>query len=388
MNFLLLTTDKSARTGFLETDYGIIETPTFMPVGTQGTVKAIEQRELVEIGAQIILGNTYHLYLRPGMEILREANGLHKFMNWQKPILTDSGGFQVFSLSELRKLSEEGVRFQSHIDGSYHFFTPENVVDIQRTIGSDIMMMLDECTSFPSTFDEAKKSNELTLRWAERGRTQFLTTEELYQHSQAQFAIVQGNVYPELREISAKRLIELDCEGYAIGGLAVGESAETMYEMVEVCNEILPTNKPRYLMGVGTPQNLLEAIERGVDMFDCVLPTRNGRNANVFTRLGKINFRNAEYKNDFTPIDDECECYTCRNFTRAYLRHLFMTKEILGLQLATIHNLYFYQWLMKETRQAIREQQFSEWKKEMLTSLSSFDNNVEVQKQEIGFEIN
>jgi queuine tRNA-ribosyltransferase len=371
MKFFLLHTEHNARTGFLETDHGIIETPTFMPVGTQGTVKAIEQRELEEIGAQIILGNTYHLYLRPGMEILRAANGLHKFMNWRKPILTDSGGFQVFSLSELRKLSKEGVRFQSHIDGSYHFFTPENVVDIQRTIGSDIMMMLDECTPFPSTFDEAKQSNELTMRWAKRGRTQFLTTDEVYEHSQAQFAIVQGSIYPELREVSAKQLIELDCEGYAIGGLAVGEPAETMYEMVEVCNEILPTNKPRYLMGVGTPENLLEAIERGVDMFDCVLPTRNGRNANVFTRFGKINFRNAEYKNNFTPIDDECECYTCRNFTRAYLRHLFMTKEILGLQLATIHNLFFYQWLMKETRNAIRAQRFSEWKKEMLVSLSS-----------------
>jgi len=370
MKFSLSTADNNARLGFLETAHGIIETPTFMPVGTQGTVKAIEQRELVEIGAQIILGNTYHLYLRPGLEILRAANGLHKFMNWRKPILTDSGGFQVFSLSELRKLSEDGVRFQSHIDGSEHLFTPENVVDIQRVIGSDIMMMLDECTPFPSTFDEAKKSNELTMRWAKRGRMQFLLTEELYEHSQAQFAIVQGSVYAELREISAKQLIELDCEGYAIGGLAVGESAETMYAMVEVCNEILPQEKPRYLMGVGTPENLLEAIERGVDMFDCVLPTRNGRNANVFSRFGKINFRNAEYKNDFTPIDDECECYTCRNFTRAYLRHLFMTKEILGLQLATIHNLYFYQWLMKETRNAIREKRFAEWKREMLASMA------------------
>jgi len=380
MKFSLSTTDNKARLGFLETAHGTIETPTFMPVGTQGTVKAIEQRELVEIGAQIILGNTYHLYLRPGLEILRAANGLHRFMNWQKPILTDSGGFQVFSLSELRKLSEDGVRFRSHIDGSEHLFTPENVVDIQRVIGSDIMMMLDECTSFPSTFDEAKKSNELTMRWAKRGRTQFLSTEELYEHSQAQFAIVQGNIYPELREISARQLIELDCEGYAIGGLAVGEPTETMYAMVEVCNEILPKEKPRYLMGVGTPENLLENIERGVDMFDCVLPTRNGRNANVFSRFGKINFRNAEYKNDFTPIDDECECYTCRNFTRAYLRHLFMTKEILGLQLATIHNLYFYQWLMKETRNAIREKRFSEWKREMLNSLATKNENQEAQQ--------
>ena len=303
MEFSLVSTSQSARTGFIITDNGIIETPVFMPVGTQGTVKAIEQRELLEIGAQIILGNTYHLYLRPGMEILERAGGLHRFMNWEKSILTDSGGFQIFSLAEFRKISYEGVLFRSNLDGSLHNFTPENIVDIQRTIGSDIIMMLDECTPFPATYDEAQKSNTLTMQWAERGRKSFLSTQPHYEHTQAQFAIVQGSIFPDLREISARRLMELDCEGYAIGGLAVGEPTEKMYEIVAQCNEILPHNKPRYLMGVGTPQNLLENIARGVDMFDCVMPTRNGRNANVFTKNGKLNLRNAEHKNNFLPID-------------------------------------------------------------------------------------
>lgn len=378
MKFSLLAKSNKARVGLIETTRGKIQTPIFMPVGTLGTVKAIEQRELNEIGAEIILGNTYHLYLKPGVEILKQVGGLHKFMNWQKPILTDSGGFQVFSLSSLRKISNEGVEFSSHIDGSKHFFSPENVVEIQRIIGSDIMMVLDECIEFPSSFENVKKSNELTLNWAKRSREKFLSTLPLYENFQYQFGIVQGSVYPEIRKISCEKLIEIGFEGYAIGGLAVGEPSERMYEIVEFCDEFLPGEKPRYLMGVGTPENILECIERGVDMFDCVMPTRNGRNANVFTKNGTLNLRNAIYKTQFLPIDETCECYTCRSFTRSYLRHLFNAKEILGLQLATIHNLHFYLWLVKEARKEILQNNFSNWKKNILYSLSNSNNKIEI----------
>ncbi len=369
MQFVLENTSGDARSGRIITDHGVFQTPAFMPIGTQGSVKAMTPASLEDIGAEIILSNTYHLYLRPGVEILHQSGGLHKFMNWCHPILTDSGGYQVFSLADLRKIEEEGVQFRSHLDGSLHKFTPESVVDIQRYIGSDIMMVLDECTPFPCEKEYAVKSNEMTLRWAERCQNRFRSSKGLYDHSQTLFGIVQGSIYPEIREHSARVLAEMDFEGYAIGGLAVGEPAEQMYEMVEVCNNILPQTKPRYLMGVGTPQNLLEAIDRGVDMFDCVLPTRNGRNAQFFSKNGTINITNARYKDDFSPIDHDCGCYTCKNFTRAYIRHLFMVREILALQLATIHNLYYYQWLMRFSRQAIREDRFDVWKQDQLRTL-------------------
>jgi queuine tRNA-ribosyltransferase len=366
MKFILHQKDGKARCGVMMTGHGTFQTPAFMPVGTQGAVKAMEHRELEELGAEIILGNTYHLYLRPGIQIVQQAGGLHRFIGWDKPILTDSGGYQIFSLSDLRKITEEGVQFKSHLDGSTHCFTPESVIDIQRSLGSDIMMVLDECTPYPCTMEYAEQSNDRTIRWAERCQRQVRSTEPKYEHEQVLFAIVQGSVYPETRERSAKSLMDLDFEGYAIGGLAVGEPVEQMYEIVSLCTDILPEEKPRYLMGVGTPQNLLEGIEQGIDMFDCVLPTRNGRNAMLFTKNGSLNITNANYKNDFTPIDSECLCYTCRKFSRAYLRHLFMAKEILALQLATIHNLYYYQWLMREARSAIARREFSSWKEAQL----------------------
>jgi queuine tRNA-ribosyltransferase len=369
VQFILEHIDGNARAGKIITDHGMFQTPAFMPVGTQGSVKAITQKGLEEIGSEIILSNTYHLYLRPGVEILHQASGLHRFMNWNHPILTDSGGYQVFSLSDLRKIEEEGVQFRSHVDGSLHTFTPESIIDIQRYIGSDIMMVLDECTPFPCEKENVVQSNELTLRWADRCKKRFQSSEGLYGHSQALFGIVQGSVYPYIREHSAKVLTDMDFEGYGIGGLAVGEPSDQMYEMIDVCSSILPQSKPRYLMGVGTPENLVEAIERGVDMFDCVLPTRNGRNAQMFTQSGVINITNAQFKDDFTPIDDDCGCYVCQNFTRAYIRHLFMVKEILGLQLATHHNLYYYQWLMRNARQAISEGIFNNWKRDQLNLL-------------------
>ena len=366
MKFKLIAQDGKARAGIIETDHGLIETPIYMPVGTQGTVKATEQRELIELGAQIILGNTYHLYLRPGMEVIEQAGGLHHFINWQKPILTDSGGFQVFSLTALRDIADNGVTFRSHLDGSQHVFTPESVIQIERQLGADIMMVFDECTPYPCEFEYAKKSNEMTLRWAERCIIAKEKQPALYGHSQALFGIVQGSVYPEIREMSARALTKLELEGYAIGGLAVGEPLEEMYRMTEFTEQFLPTDKPRYLMGVGTPENMLESIERGVDMFDCVIPTRNGRNGMLWTRDGTINIRNAQYKTDFTPVDTECDCYTCRTFTRSYLRHLFVTKEILALQLASIHNLSLFLWIVRESRNAILEKRFAEWKTTML----------------------
>jgi queuine tRNA-ribosyltransferase len=370
LNFILEHTDGQARAGKLLTEHGEIATPIFMPVGTQGSVKAVEPRELVELGAQIILGNTYHLYLRPGCGILEQAGGLHRFAAWDRPILTDSGGYQVFSLSDLRGIDDDGVVFNSHIDGSSHRFTPENVIDIQRSLGSDIMMVLDECAPFPCEEDYAEKSHRLTLRWAERCRMRLQGTSPRYGHEQALFGIVQGSTYTHLREQSARALVGMDFDGYAIGGLSVGEPAETMYGMTEVCTAILPSAKPRYLMGVGTPENILESIARGVDMFDCVMPTRNGRNAMVFTRNGRMNLRNARYATDFSPIDADCVCYACRTFTRAYLRHLAKSREILALQLASIHNLAFYLWLVREARSAILRNCFASWKADMMSSLA------------------
>lgn len=372
MDFQLLHTDPDsrARAGVITTDHGIIETPIFMPVGTVASVKAVHLHELKEdIQARIILGNTYHLYLRPGLDILEQAGGLHRFNGWDRPILTDSGGFQVFSLSGNRKLVEEGAHFRSHIDGSKHLFTPENVVDIQRVIGADIMMAFDECTPGDAPYDYAKKSMQLTHRWLERGLKRFDATEGKYGYSQTFFPIVQGCVYPDLRKESAKFVADQGREGNAIGGLAVGEPTEKMYEMIEIVNEILPESKPRYLMGVGTPQNILEAIERGVDMFDCVMPTRNGRNGMLFTMNGVMNMRNEKWKNDFSLLDESGTSYVDHTYSKAYLRHLFISKELLAMQIASIHNLAFYLELVKEARKQILAGTFVSWKKEMMTRL-------------------
>ena len=369
MDFKLLHTDpySSARAGIIKTDHGEIETPIFMPVGTVASVKGVHIKEVKEdIQAQIILGNTYHLYLRPGLDILEKAGGLHKFNGWDRPILTDSGDFQVFSLADNRKLTEEGAIFRSHIDGSKHFFTPENVVDIQRTIGADIMMAFDECTPGTADYKYAKNSMERTHRWLKRGLERFDSTPDKYGYSQTFFPIVQGCVYPELRRESAKFIADQGREGNAIGGLAVGEPTEKMYEMIEVVNEILPKDKPRYLMGVGTPANLLEGIERGVDMFDCVMPTRNGRNGMLFTRNGIMNMKNKKWADDFSPIDPESDCFVDLQYSKAYLRHLFVSQELLAMQIASIHNLAFYLWLVKEARKHIIAGDFHTWKPMML----------------------
>ncbi|MBO5729328.1 MAG: tRNA guanosine(34) transglycosylase Tgt [Paludibacteraceae bacterium] len=369
MDFKLLHTDpySSARAGIITTDHGQIETPIFMPVGTVASVKGVHIKEVKEdIQAQIILGNTYHLYLRPGLDILEKAGGLHKFNGWDRPILTDSGGFQVFSLADNRKLTEEGAIFRSHIDGSKHFFTPENVVDIQRTIGADIMMAFDECTPGTADYRYAKNSMERTHRWLKRGLEHFDATPDKYGYKQTFFPIVQGCVYPELRRESAKFIADQGREGNAIGGLAVGEPTEKMYEMIEVVNDILPKDRPRYLMGVGTPANLLEGIERGVDMFDCVMPTRNGRNGMLFTRNGIMNMKNKKWADDFSPIDPESDCFADLQYSKAYLRHLFVSQELLAMQIASIHNLAFYLWLVKEARKHIIAGDFHTWKPMML----------------------
>ena len=374
MQFELQHTDTqtNARAGKITTDHGIIETPIFMPVGTVAAVKAVHMREVKEdIQAQIILGNTYHLYLRPGLEILEQAGGLHKFNGWDRPILTDSGCFQVFSLSGTRKLKEEGVTFRSHIDGSKHLFTPENVVDTQRTIGADIIMAFDECTPGTADYNYAKQSMERTHRWLERGLKHFDETKGKYGYSQTFFPIVQGCVYPDLRRQSAEFVKAQNREGYAIGGLAVGEPTEKMYEMIEVVNEILPTDKPRYLMGVGTPANILEGIARGVDMFDCVMPTRNGRNGMLFTRNGIMNMKNKKWANDFSPIDPENDCFVDQQYTKAYLRHLFVADELLAMQIASVHNLAFYLWLVKEARRQIIAGTFATWKEVMVKRVST-----------------
>lgn len=373
MKFTLQHTDPNskARAGRIQTDHGEILTPIFMPVGTVGSVKGIHPRELIEeIKAQIILGNTYHLYLRPGVETLKKAGGLHKFIAFDKPMLTDSGGFQVFSLTGIRKLREDGCEFRSHIDGSKHFFTPEHVMDIERAIGADIMMAFDECPPGTADYSYTRKSLDLTHRWLRRCFDRFNATEPLYGHQQSLFPIVQGCVYPDLRRESANFVQEFDADGYAIGGLAVGEPAEQMYEMIEVVNEVLPTDKPRYLMGVGTPVNLLEAIERGVDMFDCVMPTRNGRNAMLFTANGIINIKNKRWEHDFSPIDADSDCFVDTTYTKAYLHHLFKAKELLALQIASIHNLAFYLRLVTEARAHIIAGDFATWKRETVVRLS------------------
>lgn len=371
LNLIAEDKNSKARAGWFQTDHGIVETPIFMPVGTQGTVKAVNQSYLEqEIKAQIVLSNTYHLYLRPGTDILEAAGGLHKFMNWQKPILTDSGGYQVFSLTELRKLKEDGVEFRSHLDGSKHFFTPEKVIQIQRSIGSDIMMVLDECAPYPCDYDYAKKSVQLTSNWAVLNKNAFTNSEPKYGHKQFLFGIIQGSVYKDLRKKSAEDLLELDFDSYAIGGLAVGEPTEQMYELVDFTTDLMPRDRPRYLMGVGRPENILESIARGVDMFDCVMPTRNARNANVFTWNGTLSMRNAKYKDDFGPLDENCNCYTCRNYSRAYLRHLFVAEEILALELASIHNLYFYLELVRNAREKIINGTFNEWKNQVIEKIS------------------
>lgn len=365
------TDDKTnARAGVITTDHGQIQTPIFMPVGTLGSVKAVHLRELKDdIKAQIILGNTYHLYLRPGIEVLEAAGGLHKFNGFDRPMLTDSGGFQVFSLSGIRKITSEGVEFRSHIDGSKHFFSPERVMDIERSIGADIMMAFDECTPGTADHDYAKKSLQLTMNWLDRCVKRFNETEPKYGYHQALFPIVQGCTYKDLRTQSAEFVASKEAEGNAIGGLAVGEPTEVMYEMIEVVNAILPTDKPRYLMGVGTPQNLLEGIERGVDMFDCVMPTRNGRNAMLFTRHGTINMRNKKWEMDFSPLDEEGTSFVDQTYTKAYVHHLFKAQELLAMQIASIHNLAFYLWLVGEARQHIIAGDFCIWKSKIIEKL-------------------
>jgi len=380
LKFVVEKKDKNckARAGYFITEHGKVETPIFMPVGTQGTVKAIDTEYLErEVKAQIVLSNTYHLYLRPGIEILEKANGLHKFMNWQKPILTDSGGFQIFSLSDLRKISREGVEFKSHLDGSKHFFTPQDVIRIQRSIGSDIIMPLDECTPFPCDYEYAEKSTSLTSLWAISNKEEFENSESKYGFTQYLFGIIQGSIYKDLREKSASDLTKLSFDGYAIGGLAVGEPTDVMYDIVNFTTDYIAEDKPRYLMGVGRPENILEAIEKGIDMFDCVMPTRNARNAYLFTSKGVVAIRNAKYKDDFAPLDEKCDCYTCRNYTKAYLRHLFNSKEILGLQLATIHNLRFYLDLVNEARNQIIDGNYLQWKNSIKSDILLENNNME-----------
>lgn len=374
MKFVLQHTDDktNARAGLITTAHGQIETPIFMPVGTQGSVKAVHLHELKDdIKAQIILGNTYHLYLRPGLEVLERAGGLHKFNGFDRPMLTDSGGFQVFSLAKIRKMREDGVEFRSHIDGSKHLFTPERVIDIERTIGADIMMAFDECPPGDSDYDYAKKSLGLTHRWLDRCLKRFQETTPKYGYEQSLFPIVQGCVYPDLRRQSAEFVASKECDGNAIGGLAVGEPTEKMYEMIEIVNEILPKDKPRYLMGVGTPINILEGIERGVDMFDCVMPTRNGRNAMLFTKNGVMNMRNKKWEMDYSPIEEDGASYVDTMYSKAYLRHLFHAQELLALQIASIHNLAFYLWLVREARKQILAGNFSTWKSAMVERLSN-----------------
>ena len=356
-------TETGARAGVLHTPHGKIETPIFMPVGTQATVKTLDQHDLIEAQAQIILGNAYHLYLRPGHELIDRMGGLHQFMNWSRPILTDSGGFQVFSLGDLNKISEEGVRFQSHLDGSSHLFTPESVMEIEHGLGADIIMAFDECTPYPCERDYAEKSMRRTLRWAERciKRHQELSAQRTHRPPQALFGIVQGSVYPDLRRTCAQELIQMDLPGYAIGGLAVGETRDSMFGVIRETTPLLPNGKPRYLMGVGLPNDLVEAVGAGADMFDCVVPTRNARNGTVFARNGRLRLKNAAHAEDPQPLESDCACKTCSHYSRAYLRHLFKTNEVLGMHLATFHNVFFFQQLMRDMRDAIISGHFAAW---------------------------
>ena len=374
MNFELQTTDTTtkARAGRITTDHGVIETPIFMPVGTVASVKGVQQRELTkDINADIILGNTYHLYLRPTTSILEQAGGLHKFMHWDRNILTDSGGYQVYSFSSTRKIKEEGVRFKSHIDGSYHFFSPENSMEIQRSIGADIIMAFDECTPYPCEYGYAKRSMHMTHRWLDRCIAYLGENAPKYGYNQSLFPIVQGSVYPDLRKISAEYIASKGADGNAIGGLSVGEPAEKMYEITEIVCDILPKDKPRYLMGVGTPINILENIALGVDMMDCVMPTRNARNGMLFTAHGTINIKNKKWENDFSPIDENGYTFVDTYYTKAYLRHLFAAEESLGKQIASIHNLGFYLWLVREARRHIMEGDFSQWKDQMVRQMNN-----------------
>lgn len=372
MDFKLIKkdSDSKARLGEVTTAHGKIQTPIFMPVGTAATVKGMHQHEIEkDTQAQIILGNTYHLYLRPGLEVMEKAGGLHNFMGWNKPILTDSGGYQVYSLSGKRKIKEEGVKFQSHIDGSYHLFTPENVLDIQRTIGADIIMAFDECTPYPCDYNYAKKSMHMTHRWLKRCCDRFDTTEPKYGFDQTLFPIVQGSVYKDLRKKSAEKIASFEREGNAIGGLSVGEPHDLMYEMTDIVCSVLPEDKPRYLMGVGTPSNLLENIALGVDMFDCVMPTRNARNGMIFTSEGTINIKNKKWADDFSPIDPNGTSFVDSTYSKAYVRHLFTINELLGKQITSLHNIRFYLWLMEEARRHIAEGTFTSWKNEMVNKL-------------------
>lgn len=374
MNFELLSTDANthARAGRITTDHGVIETPIFMPVGTVASVKGVQQRELAQdINADIILGNTYHLYLRPTTSILEQAGGLHKFMHWDRNILTDSGGYQVYSFSSTRKIKEEGVRFKSHIDGSYHFFSPEKSMEIQRSIGADIIMAFDECTPYPCEYAYAKRSMHMTHRWLDRCISYLEENAPKYGYNQSLFPIVQGSVYPDLRRASAEYIASKGADGNAIGGLSVGEPAEKMYEITEIVCDILPKDKPRYLMGVGTPINILENIALGVDMFDCVMPTRNARNGMLFTAHGTINIKNKKWENDFSPIDENGYTFVDTYYTKAYLRHLFAAEEFLGKQIATIHNLGFYLWLVREARKHILQGDFSQWKNQMVSQMNN-----------------
>ena len=372
MKFILKHKDlkSKARLGEIQTDHGKIETPIFMPVATSGSVKGVHQHELLEdTKAQIILGNTYHLYLRPGLDTIKNAGGLHKFIGWDKPMLTDSGGYQVYSLSNSRKITEKGVEFQSHIDGSKHFFTPEYAIDIQRIIGADIIMAFDECTPYPCEYDYAKKSMHMTHRWLKRCCQRFNLTKDRYDYSQSFFPIVQGSVYKDLRKQSAEQIISFEQDGYAIGGLSVGEPHELMYEMTEIVSNILPEEKPRYLMGVGTPSNLLENIALGIDMFDCVMPTRNARNGMLFTSEGTINIKNRKWKDDYSKIDQNGTSYVDKTYSKSYLRHLFTNNELLAKQIATLHNIRFYMWLMEESRKHIKIGDFYSWKNIMVKKL-------------------
>ena len=364
--------NSKARAGTIKTDHGVIETPIFMPVGTAATVKGVHQRDLEnEIDPDIILSNTYHLYLRPGPEIIESAGGLHKFMNWKRPLLTDSGGYQVYSLSNNRKINEEGVEFKSHIDGSYHFFSPERAIKIQKSIGADIIMAFDECTPYPCDYNYAEKSMHMTHRWLKRCFKEFNNTKPIHDYNQALFPIVQGSVYKDLRAQSAEFIASVGAEGNAIGGLSVGEPSEEMYGMTEIVCDILPESKPRYLMGVGTPINLLENISLGVDMFDCVMPSRNARNGMLFTSKGTINIKNEKWKNNFEVIDLDDHCFVDLSYSKAYLRHLFTIKEALGRQIATIHNLAFYIWLVREARKQIINGDFLKWKTKMISSMNN-----------------
>jgi len=373
MSFILIHQDKNskARLGKITTARGEIDTPCFMPVGTQGTVKGISPRELKELGAEIILSNAYHLFLRPGMDIIKKAGGLHNFMSWTGPILTDSGGYQVFSLALLRKVNDDGVTFQSHIDGLKHVLTPESVVDVQVVLGSDIMMPLDECVHYPCSKDQAEIAMQRTIKWARRSKESFVSSKFKANGSQMLFGIVQGATYDDLRRDCAKKIVDIDFDGYAIGGVSVGEPKDLIYNIVDVAMEHLPADKPHYLMGVGLPDDIIGAVERGVDMFDCVVPTRYGRNGTAFTSAGKITIRNAPYADDFNPLDDKCTCYTCKNFSRAYLRHLFNGGEMLGSSLVSLHNIHFYLDLMHDIREAISKDRFTEFKKDFLKSYNS-----------------